>query len=266
MEAPSLAVIGAGGTQAGAMLEVLVKVIDPRTVLAIDRRWAPAARARLERLGVTVLTGDIVQDRANLVDRSMGARLVANLAGPAYVVAPAAFDYTLDLGADYLDITDDIDATAALLARGSEARAKGIAALIGMGSAPGMTNILCRLALDALGDAPDPRIDLACSVDAADLTPASLRHYFHCLATALPGRTGVPTWEELEPEQVDFGAPVGLLTALTLGHPEPLTLPRFTRVKTVTNKGAIAPNEVSYLMWLLARCTNYGVGEAELFR
>lgn len=264
MTAPSVVVIGAGGTQARGMLTALANAMDLSGVLAVDRVWSDNARSRVEALGAKTMVLDVIADRDELAAASDGARLIANLAGPFYVLGTSVLELAVALGLDYLDICDDADATSALLAIDGRVREARIRALIGMGSSPGTTNVLVRFALDALDPEVRPRVDIAWVVDAVDMTPAATDHFLHCFATAIPGRSGTPEWEELEPQVVEFPQPVGRQMVVTLGHPEPLTLPRFTRVSEVVNKGGVSPAEYLHLSWVAARLLEDGAVTPEI--
>jgi saccharopine dehydrogenase (NAD+, L-lysine-forming) len=86
----------------------------------------------------------------------------------------------------------------------------------------------------------------------------------HCFSTALPGRDRTPEWPELEPERVNFGEPVGVQEVVRLGHPEPLTIPRFTNAASVVNKGGVAPSEQLHISWVAARLRDDGVDDGAL--
>ena len=254
MEANGIVLVGAAGVQAQAMLKSLSRALDLSGLTAVDLSWGDEARAEMETLGVEVVSGDVLSDdRELLTARRRDVSLLVNMAGPFYVIGTAALELAIELGADYLDICDDVDATELLLALQPEARTAGIRALIGMGSAPGTTNILIRTALDALEDPRRAAVELAWTVDRADMARAAFDHVIHCFATALPGVLEVPEWEDLKPRYLEFPDPVGRQVILTLGHPEPLTLPRFTGVGQITNQGGISPPEYLHLCWALAR-------------
>lgn len=248
-----IAIVGGAGMQASAMIEALARseTVPMSGVAAIDRRWSDEARARVEGLGAKAWSYDIVSHRAEVTERLAEFDLVANLAGPFYALGTTALEIAIDAGVDYIDICDDSDATEAVLQLHGRAHGAGVRALTGMGSSPGMTNVLIRAALDALPDGATVRI--AWTVDTADMTSAVLEHFFHCFQTALDARDRTPDWEALAPEVVDFPEPVSAQTVVTLGHPEPLTVGRFTRAERVENKGGIVPEGHLRFAWRLAR-------------
>lgn len=234
-------VIGAGGRQAQAMLAAAARGTDVGRWLAVDRAWRPDARAATEALGVRVVEQDPLGDAARLSALMASTRIVANLAGPYYKTGFTVLDAAIAAGTDYLDICDDADITVPILSRDAAAKAAGVTAIIGLGSTPGVSNILIRLAVDYLGTAED--VEIAWLVDAKDMTEAATRHFWHCFnpvdfdggvhPVSLPG--------ELEAKTVDFPGAVGRHTVVRLAHPEPLTVPRFLPVKRAVNYGALAP-------------------------
>ena len=254
MDASSIAVLGAAGSQARGMIRALGRAGDLAGLLAIDLRWDPEVESEYAALGIETVTADVLgADRSLLDARAGDIGLLVNMAGPFYVLGTAPLERAMEIGADYLDICDDVDATEDALALSDRVEAAGIHALLGMGSSPGTTNILIRAALDALGDPAAAEVRLAWIVDVGDMTRAALIHAIHCLATAVPGSQGVPPWDELDPKMVDFPDPVGRQLVILHGHPEPLTIPRFLGVPRVTNHGGLAPEEVLRPYWEFAR-------------
>jgi saccharopine dehydrogenase-like NADP-dependent oxidoreductase len=246
-------VVGAGGTQAQAMFEAAARGGNAARWLALDRAWRPEAKAELARLGIATDEIDVLTETARLVQILGSARLVANFAGPYYLTGGAVLDACIEGGTDYLDICDDADATVALLERDERAKEAGVKALIGMGSSPGVTNVLVRLAVDALGSADS--VDIAWMVDVADCGGAALKHFWHIFATVDgDGAVGrVPSWERLERRTVTFPAPLGDRVVLRLSHPEPLTIPRFLPAARVENWGGVSPEDALMTNWALAR-------------
>lgn len=245
-------VIGAGGSQAQAMLEASARTGALDRWLGIDIMWRPEAEERAQRLGLATRTLDVLGDADSLREVLSNARLVANLAGPYYRTGVTVLNAAIDTRTDYLDICDDTDATLALLECQEAARAAGITALIGMGSSPGTSNVLIRAAHDYLGGAEE--VNIFWSVDIADMTDAATTHFWHCFN--LVGADGVtspvPTWDDLDMREVDFPGSVGRQTLVRLAHPEPLTVPMFLGVGTATNYGTLTPFEATRVAWGLA--------------
>ena len=234
-------VIGAGGRQAQAMLAAAARGTDVARWLAIDRAWRPETLAATRALGMHTREQDPLAEGGTLDMLMRSTAIVANLAGPYYRTGFTVLDAAIAAGTDYLDICDDADITVPILSRDDAAKAAGVTAIIGLGSTPGVSNILIRLAVDHLNGADD--VEIAWVVDAKDMTEAATKHFWHCFnlvdfdGTVHP----VPLPGEMDSRVVDFPGSVGRQTVVKLAHPEPLTVPRFLPVKRAVNYGAIAP-------------------------
>jgi len=269
-------VIGAGGSQAQAMLRAAARDGELDSWLAVDRAWRPDTRAATEDLGAQILETDPLASPDALAELLSSTRLIANLAGPYYRTGLAILDAAMTTRTDYIDICDDADVTIPMLSRDQAAKSAGIRALVGMGSSPGTTNVLIRAAVDHLGPVED--VEICWTVDTADLTEAAIRHFWHCFNLVDPdGRIHkVASWDALERRTVDFPGAVGRQSLVRLAHPEPITIPRFLPVKRTSNFGAISPEESLVVAWSLAliadeqRTTSKGSGltdeAARLFR
>jgi saccharopine dehydrogenase (NAD+, L-lysine-forming) len=252
MSNPTVVVLGAAGAQASGLLRGFARCTDPMRLTLCDRafrtdQWAEVGVHEVQRIEF-----DLLAEPDRLHEVLAGADLVVNLTGPYYTLGPIILDAAIAAGTDYLDICDDSDATELLLARDEAAKSAGVTALIGMGSAPGTTNVLVRLALDALPDG-EADVSIAWCVDANDMVGAVVPHFAHSFATAIPELGGTPSWDALGPERVSFPDPVGEQVVVTLSHPEVLTLPRFTRVTKAHNKGGLIPEDFTHLGWAVSR-------------
>jgi saccharopine dehydrogenase (NAD+, L-lysine-forming) len=252
MKTSDVVVIGAGGSQAQAMLEAAGRAGSLHRWIAVDRSWRPEAQARAESLGAQTLQIDALTEHERLSELLAAARLVANLAGPYYRTGTALLDAAIDAGTDYLDICDDADVVLPMLQRSAAAESAGVRALIGMGSSPGTTNVLIRAAVDYLG--PVASVDIHWTVDVDDITSAAIRHFWHCFNLIDADGTihQVPSWRGVDRKRVDFPGTVGTQQVVRLAHPEPLTIPRFLPVQHSSNYGAITPEEALIVAWALA--------------
>lgn len=252
MREHAVTVIGAGGAQAQAMLAAAARGADVSRWRAIDRAWRGDTEAATRALGIATLTVDPLADADALQELLSTTDVVANLAGPYFRTGTAILDAAVRAGTDYMDICDDADVTLPMLERKVAAEEAGIAALVGMGSSPGISNILIRAAVDYLG--PVDRVDISWTVDASDTTDAAIRHFWHCFNVV--DRDGtvhrVPTWDELEKREVVFPGTVGPQKVARLAHPEPITAPLALPVREVTNFGSITPYEAMRVAWALA--------------
>lgn len=257
-------VIGAGGSQAQAMLRGIARAGATEGWLAIDRSWRPAVRSATEDMGFDIQECDPLADPAALRELLGSANLVVNMAGPYYRTGFSVLDAAIETKTHYLDICDDADITLPMLERDQLAKDRGISALIGMGSSPGTTNILIRSAVDFLGPVDD--VDIYWTVDVADLTEAAIRHFWHCFNLVDPDGTIHPVigWEGMERREVVFPEPVGAQTVVRLAHPEPLTIPRFLPVKRASNFGGLNPEEALITAWALAHIADEQRSDGQL--
>jgi saccharopine dehydrogenase (NAD+, L-lysine-forming) len=182
--------------------------------------------------------------------------LVVNCIGPFYRYGPSVLKAAIQARIPYIDVNDDIDATKIVLEMDSLAKKLGITAIIGMGSSPGVTNILARFAYDQMLDKVDS-IDLYHAHGGEPVEgPGVILHRIHAMTIDIPvflnGEFKTVTFfsddgQKLE-EDVEFEK-IGTYHVHPYPHPETLTLPRYiSGVKRVTNKGTVLPPEYFYLI------------------
>jgi saccharopine dehydrogenase (NAD+, L-lysine-forming) len=194
-----------------------------------------------------------VNDRDGLVASMSGADVVINCAGPFYKTAVPVARAAVEARVSYIDICDDYEATGILFASEIDEAAKkaGITVLTGMGSDPGTNNVIVKWFADRLEQVND--IVLYWVVSIADLSEgAAWDHSLHMI-------TGkVPQYLDGRLEQVEGGTgeetdtflePLGTCRVRYVGHPQPLTIPRYIKgVKRVVIKGALIPAWVDELI------------------
>src|SRR5690606_17534846 len=146
-------------------------------------------------------------------------------------------------GVPYVSICDDSDGTRAVLELDEAARERGVTILTGAGWTPGLTNLLVCRGARLLDTAREAHIAWAASVtDSEGL--AVILHTLHMLTGHVPtfvdgkART-VPAGSGRR--VVEFPPPMGRVAVFHVGHPEPVTLPRFMpQLQTVTLRGGLA--------------------------
>ncbi len=191
-------------------------------------------------------------DPQSLRDAIAGADVVLNCVGPFYKYGPPILEAAIAAGIDYVDICDDMDATEIMLDLDGAAKKADISALIGMGSSPGMANVLVKFTAETLLDKVDS-VDIYHAHGGEDVEgPAVIKHRFHSMEIDIPmfldgEYKTVRLFEEsgraLE-EEADF-RDVGTYPVYGYPHPETITLPKYIKgVKRVTNLGLVIP--VSY--------------------
>jgi saccharopine dehydrogenase (NAD+, L-lysine-forming) len=144
----------------------------------------------------------------------------------------------------------------------AEAKRAGITVLIGMGSSPGATNVLAKLAADTLLDRTDS-VDIFHAHGGEPLEGEGvIGHRFHCMTIDIPmyldGRLTLVKF--FEPDGIalrqTFSFPVlgDDILLYPYPHPEQVTIPRFIKVRQVTNKGTVLPKEYYDLTRDLCMC------------
>ena len=188
-------------------------------------------------------------DPDSIKEAIKGSSVVLNCIGPFYEFGPRVLKATIDSGINYVDICDDFDATEKILAMDKDAKKAGISALIGMGSSPGVANVLVRFCADTLLDEVESVDIYHAHGGEQEEGPAVVKHRIHSMIIGVPvfldGKfKTVSLFEDsgksLE-EEVNF-QDVGKFRVYAYPHPETITLPRYIkRVKRVTNLGLVLP-------------------------
>jgi saccharopine dehydrogenase-like NADP-dependent oxidoreductase len=178
-----------------------------------------------------------------------GSAVVLNCVGPFYKYGPTILKTVIDARINYVDICDDFDATEKLLAMDDKAKKAGISALIGMGSSPGVANVLVRFCADSLLDQVEA-VDIYHAHGGEKIEgPAVVKHRIHSMKINIPmfldGKfTTVNLFDDsgkaLEGE-TEF-KDVGTYNVYGYPHPETITLPKYLKgIKRVTNLGLVLP-------------------------
>ncbi|MFW9844668.1 MAG: saccharopine dehydrogenase family protein, partial [Candidatus Thorarchaeota archaeon] len=186
--------------------------------------------------------------------------LVLNCCGPFYKLGPIVLKAVIESGIDYVDVCDDYDATKLLLEMDGAAKKAGITALTGMGSSPGVANLLVKFCADVMLDEVDSIDILHAHGGEPTEGPAVVAHRIHSMTSPIPmyldGKfTTVDYFGEsgsaLE-EDIEFHC-VGKYRCYPYPHPETITLPNYIKCKRVTNLGCVIPPEYYKMIQDLAR-------------
>ena len=172
-----------------------------------------------------------VTDRARLVELMRGVDLVLSTVGPFYRYGLAVVEAALEAGRSLVDICDDYDVTPKVLELDEQAKERGITIITGLGASPGATNLLAKLGAQRLDEAEEVHIGLVQSAADPEGGPAVVYHVFHSMYGQVPtyidGKyIDVTAFVDGEEEAV-FPEPIGAFNLYHIGHPEPLTLPRY---------------------------------------
>ncbi len=178
-----------------------------------------------------------------------GSTVVLNCVGPFYKYGPTILKTVIDARINYVDVCDDFDATEKLLAMDDKARKAGVSALIGMGSSPGVANILVRFCADSLLDHVE-EVDIYHAHGGEKIEgPAVVKHRIHSMSMPIPmflnGKfTTVNLFDDTGKalEEVTEFRDVGTYSVYGYPHPETITLPKYLKnIKRVTNLGLVLP-------------------------
>ncbi len=190
-----------------------------------------------------------VNDRESLKSVMKGADVVLNCTGPFYEYGPKVLRAAIDAKVNYVDVCDDLDATMKQLEMDNDARKANITALIGMGSSPGLANVIAKYCAENLLDEAEAIDILHVHGGEASEGAAVIKHRIHSMMMDIPmflnGKmVTVRLFEESgRALETDMEFPeVGVYRVHAYPHPETITLPKYIKgVKRVTNLGTVAP-------------------------
>ena len=246
-------VLGGTGGMGQGVARDLIKQEQIKQVRLGDINVDPARVQEKLRASEKISLSRIdVNDHAGLVSAIRDADVVINCAGPFYKTAVAVARAAVEARVNYIDICDDYEAAEILFASDIDkaAREAGITVLTGMGSDPGTNNVLVKWYADHLDRVDE--IALFWVVSIAELAGAAWDHSLHMTI----GK--IPQYLDGKLEYVEGGAgeevaqflePLGTCVVRYVGHPQPLTIPRYIKgVKRVVIKGALIPAWVDELI------------------
>lgn len=239
---------GAGGMGSMAVRDLVLNDRFSEIVIAdLNLDAAKQVAEEVNSRKVSVSNVDVT-DAKGLVKLLTGASIVINFVGPYYRFAPMIIRACIEAKVNYVDICDDYDAAETILEMDQRAKEAGITVLTGMGTSPGMTNILVKMGMDELDVTEE--VDTIWVMGEPEIGSAILYHVFHGGTGPVPGysqgkRTMIKPFQEETSLTVDFPEPLGRVKVYDVGHPEPITIPHFyPEVKTVTNKGTLLPSSI----------------------
>jgi saccharopine dehydrogenase (NAD+, L-lysine-forming) len=247
-----LVVGGTGGMGQGVARDLIKQERIEKVTLGDINTDPERVQEKLRASSKVSLVKIDVNDHTGMVGAIKGVDVVVNCAGPFYKTAVAVARAAVEAKVDYIDICDDYEAAQILFASDIDAAAKqaGITVLTGMGSDPGTNNVLVKWYADRLDRVDE--IYLYWVVSIAELAGAAWDHSLHMVLGKIPqyidgklvevdGGGG----EEVE----HFLDPLGECLISYVGHPQPITIPRYIKdVKTVVIKGALIPVWVDRLI------------------
>jgi lysine 6-dehydrogenase len=254
----SVAVLGAGGTIAPAIVRDLAESDEVGAVLALDLDGERAAAVADAQGGG--------KTRAVAVDASAAGALAAALEGidvlvnaASYRINLAAMDAALEAGCHYVDLGGLYHVTARQLERSDAFAERDLLAILGAGAGPGKTNVMAVLgaaALDGVGE-------IRCASAGLDETPPAGASFPYAIATLLDEvtvppmvvRDGKPA--EVEPlsdgGEIAFPEPIGARPSIRTLHSEVLTLPATLGASAADFRLSLGPGVLDALLELRDR-------------
>lgn len=244
-------VVGGSGEMGSAAAYDLTKSQGVKEVVIASRR------SRKENLHPKLASSEMVKvknldvrNEESLVEGLKGFDAVINCVGPFYSTGYLVARGAIAAGVNYVDIADDYDAVERMLDTElhRDAEKAGITLLYGMGADPGTANILAKMGADKMDVVEE--IEFFWVLGASDCKGKAVwEHVLHMNTGLIPqyidgALTKVPAGTECQ--VVDFIEPFGPCEVHFVGHPEPLTIPRYIQgVKRVVNKGGLLPRWVN---------------------
>ncbi|MCL6003256.1 MAG: saccharopine dehydrogenase NADP-binding domain-containing protein [Thermoplasmatales archaeon] len=243
---------GAGDMGSAAVRDLVLSGVDGIIIGDFNKGATDKLKGELKDRG-TDIKGIYVDanDRKSLTDAISQCDVVINTIGPFYRYEKMVVDAALEVGRDYVDICDDFDATLKVVERDKDIAKGKSRILIGMGWTPGITNVLARAGYDSLDATTD--VNIGWSGSAADASGiAVVSHVFHAVTGDVPmyldGKLEYVPARQFK-RDIDFPEPISRLETYFVGHPEPITIPRYLKgVKNVTLRGALVPDWQNHLV------------------
>ena len=206
-----VAVLGAGGTIAPAIVRDLAESEEVSAMRLLDLDLHRAEAVAVEHGGGKA-QARAANATADLAEHLAGMEVLVNSA--SYRINLAAMRAALEAGCHYLDLGGLYHVTAEQLKLSREFEQRGKLALLGIGSAPGKTNLL---AVRAVHELPTEPVAISVLAAGRDLDPPPPPSFPYALRTLLDEITMAPMAlidgrpREMSPLQegphADFGEP-----------------------------------------------------------
>ncbi len=255
-------VLGGCGAVGSVAVKTLVKHPEFSEVVIADYNLNKAREMARQLKGkqVSAIKFDAL-NKASTEKAIKGSDVVINCVGPFYNTVKPILNAVIKSRVNYVDVCDDVDVTLDILdTMNDRAKKAGIAALIGMGSSPGVTNIIARLASEQLLEETDS-VDIFHAHGGEPIEGEGvIGHRFHCMTIDIPmyldgSLRYVKYFEDsgIKLRQT-FNFPViGEAPIFPYPHPEQVTIPTYIKLKQVTNKGTVVPIEYYNLIGEMCR-------------
>ncbi len=170
-------------------------------------------------------------------------KIVINNIGPYFEFRDCIPRAAINAGINYIDICDDHDVTFNLLNLNKYVEQQNLTFLINFGASPGLTNIMAKIGAETLDNVNSLRV-LWYEDTGETIGLGQLMHWTHIAMGKVPiYRDG--EWVKVKAltdrELIKFPDPCGSVPTFYVGHPEPVTLPRYISTNEAICKGGILP-------------------------
>ncbi|MEQ9553592.1 MAG: saccharopine dehydrogenase NADP-binding domain-containing protein [Coleofasciculus sp. G3-WIS-01] len=202
---------------------------------------------------VQFLTLDLA-DQDGLRSAIASHNLVIHCAGPFLYRDASVLKTCIEMGVNYLDVSDNRTFMQKAFADHEQGAAAGVTAIINTGVFPGISNSMVRQAIEQL-DLPE-KIHLSYGVAGSGGAGVTvLRTTF--LGLSEPFDAWIDNqWQKVKPysdrETIDFPDPYGKVGVYWFDVPETATLVKSFPVKTVITKFGSIPDIYNHLTWITA--------------
>ncbi|MEW5847548.1 MAG: saccharopine dehydrogenase NADP-binding domain-containing protein [Myxococcota bacterium] len=264
---PSIVVVGGAGAMGRITVRDLVETLPPDLDVVVADHNAAAARklatSHRPQRSVRAAGVDVEDPRstARMLSRENALAVIGAI--PHQLNLPL-MQAALDAGVHYCDLGGLFHHTRQQLKLHARFEKKGLLALVGMGAAPGVVNVLARWAADEMEEVHEIHVAVG-TVDRSperNTAPLAASYSIQTILDEANLPAAVFTggdWEFIEPMsgevEVDFGPPVGKRRPACTLHSEVATLPlsyRHKGVQEVSFRIAFQPELVEKLRFLRA--------------
>ncbi len=235
-------VIGTG--EVGSIIAKDLAISEGTTQVCVgDINFAAAEKLAAEIGPLAKAVKVDIYDEEGLCNTIDGFDVVVNAVGPFYKTARYILEACLKKKLNYVDIADDSSAIIQLLEYEDRCKEAGITALISQGVSPGTTNMLGLLGSQKLDEVDEIHtswvesalgdIGLACIWHGLEMSTGIIPQFLNGKMTDVTAATGSAN--------IKFRKPLGEYPVHYVGHGEPVTMPRYIKANTITNRGNVWP-------------------------
>ena len=240
-------------------ISVLIPCTQISSITVADKNYE-LAKKFVELMGSKKLSAvEIdVTDQEKLVNLMSEHDIVINTVGPFYKFGIPILEALIKAKRNYVDICDDWKPTLKMLEMDGAAKAAGITAILGIGASPGVTNLMAVKACSKL-DEVDTIItgwgigsiksgkkpkNFVSRKKLFDLKNEPKKANAAILHLVIESMGKIPTFQDGKLTEIDALTEVQSLKfpgggramyACHVGHPEPITLSRTLKAKTISN-------------------------------